>query len=191
MTSHPLSKYSPEEETLIRRLVAERKLSASQIAHRVNRGRDHDCQVTRNAVIGKVRRMGLYLSANPSGGAWSRKSNAPRVKKPAAPYELPGSLARKALTAFEGSDRFSFKVQAPKPRRSDVEPHRVGMRFIDCLPDRFTPSRCRAPVDLSPHGQKGGPDMVCCGILTEPGKSTCEHCSARLVDRSQDRKAAA
>ncbi|PSM18239.1 GcrA family cell cycle regulator [Nitratireductor sp. StC3] len=191
MTSHPLSRYSPEEETLIRRLVAERKLSASQIAHQVNRGRDDDRKLTRNAVIGKVRRMGLYLSANPSGGAWSRKSNAPRVKKPAAPYELPGSLARKALTTFEGSDRFSFKVPAPKRKIIDGEPHRVGMRFIDCLPDRFTPPRCRMPVDLSPDGQKGGLDMVCCGILTEPGKSTCEHCSARLVDRSQDRRAAA
>ena len=180
--------------------------SASQIAAHFE-GR------SRNAIVGIVQRnarlKAIGFRNKPNGHRGGRpkkagtvmpprgvKTNArlpgvPASPKSPAPYQLPGRLAVRASEFSPVADTFfRFRTTAPRrPAWDGIEPHTVGMRFLDCLPDANHPARCRVPLDLTTGGDTG-PDMLVCGEMVEPGRSSCPRCQSRLFDRSRERKAA-
>lgn len=155
-------------------------LSASQIAGELG-------GVTRNAVIGKVHRLGL------SGRAKSTSSSAkPRRARPAAtgsatpkrPAQQPQSVGATALKA----DFAPAPAVAPKPA---VEP------VADLVPISqrasiltLTERTCKWPI-----GDPSTDDFYFCGRTSDAGVPYCaHHCKIAyqpLADRRRDRKVVA
>ena len=130
-------------------------LSASQIAGRLG-------HVTRNAVIGKVHRLGLQSRVTKA-----RKKNAPRRATPrdSKTYDNNGlSRKRKTLTA---SNRYTIGVGNPRlvaepmPMPTPTEMDIPRIKFAD-----VTDALCKWIVTTS------GPAM-CCGDTSVPNKPYC------------------
>jgi len=146
-------------------------LSASQIAAELG-------NITRNAVIGKVHRLGL------SGRAKSSASSAPRQRKarPASHMVRVSRPAMRGNTAL--AQAFEMEV-APDPVAFDnVIP--MGQR---CNLLELTESTCRWPI-----GDPGAQDFFFCGGKPLTGLPYCAH-HARVAyqpasDRRRDRRAA-
>lgn len=140
-------------------------LSASQIAGQLG-------GVTRNAVIGKARRLGLRDDGRP------RRPHAPRVPCAPRPARLAASLgvisqtiksgggASKAARAFRSTNFDAPRSDKRHPLRDLPRPRRIVSPADATPPDAS--SRC-ALIDLQsfscrfPHGDPGEPDFVFCG----------------------------
>ena len=124
-------------------------LSASQIAAELG-------GITRNAVIGKVHRLGL------SGRAKSPSSAAPRPRKPRAP-----GMMRLARPTMRGNTALAPMYE------QDVEPEPELVENIIPIGQRCTllelnEEKCHWPV-----GDPGQPDFYFCGGKTNTGTPYC------------------
>lgn len=145
--------------------------SASQIAKRLG-------NVTRNAVIGKVHRLGLSGRATPSRPV----KRPPRLARP-----KPQHVARQTGTSSAAPSQNTPQETAPVPviREVNVEPQRLpngDMVTVMTVKD----SMCKWPV-----GDPADPAFGFCGHATHEGAPYCtEH--ARLAfqpARKRERKA--
>jgi GcrA cell cycle regulator len=127
-------------------------LSASQIAGELG-------GITRNAVIGKVHRLGL------SGRAKSPTSAAPRPRKP-RPH---AQMLRVSRPSLRGNTALAhaFELEAePEPEPIDnVIPLGQRRTLLE-----LTEETCRWPI-----GDPGSPDFFFCGGQTIAGLPYCTH----------------
>ena len=124
-------------------------LSASQIAAELG-------GITRNAVIGKVHRLGL------SGRAKSPTSAAPRPRKPRPPGMM--RLARPAMRGNTAlAPMYEQDVEAEPEMVENIIP--IGQR---CTLLELNEEKCHWPV-----GDPGQPDFYFCGGKTNTGTPYC------------------
>jgi GcrA cell cycle regulator len=152
-------------------------LSASQIAGELG-------SVTRNAVIGKVHRLGL------SGRAKTPSSSAPRPRKavrsaPSAPPRpsMPASRGNTALKPRPAPEMMPDLHVEPLPEFDNVVP--MGER---CTIMELKESSCRWPI-----GDPGKDEFRYCGARSSTGMPYCAY-HARIAyqpvaDRRRDRRA--
>ena len=143
--------WTDERVELLKKLWTE-GLSASQIAAELG-------GITRNAVIGKVHRLGL------SGRAKSPSSAAPRPRKPRAP----GHMMRLSRPSMRGNTALAPMYEA------DVEPEPELIENIIPLGQRCTllelsESKCRWPI-----GDPGSAEFFFCGGAPLDGLPYCNY----------------
>jgi GcrA cell cycle regulator len=142
-------------------------LSASQIAAELG-------GITRNAVIGKVHRLGL------SGRAKSPSSTAPRQRKARAPSHM----MRMPRANIRGNTALAYELEAEaEPEMIDnVIP--IGQRRTIL---ELTEETCRWPI-----GDPGSTEFFFCGGQTVTGLPYCSHHSRvayqPVADRRRDRR---
>lgn len=124
-------------------------LSASQIANQLG-------GITRNAVIGKVHRLGL----GPIGGGRASNPLAGRLQK----VGLPTPPARPKLKVFSPTQ--VVEVSPPRPPLVEI-PERAFSPLKACEPVPFASPGCKWPVS----GE--GADMLCCGAKREEDGPYC------------------
>jgi GcrA cell cycle regulator len=146
-------------------------LSASQIAAELG-------GITRNAVIGKVHRLGL------SGRAKTPSSSLPRPRKPRAPSQIFRSMraARRGNTALATHPVYEVEAEPEPELLENVIP--IGQR---CSILELTEDKCHWPI-----GDPGHPDFFFCGGKTLIGMPYCGY-HARVAyqpaaDRRRDRR---
>ena len=126
-------------------------LSASQIAAELG-------GITRNAVIGKVHRLGL------SGRAKSPSSSAPRPRKPRAP-----GMMRLSRPSMRGNTALAPMYEAdlePEPELiENISP--IGQR---CSLLELNDSKCRWPI-----GDPGSAEFFFCGGAPVEGLPYCNY----------------
>jgi len=144
-------------------------LSASQIAAELG-------GITRNAVIGKVHRLGL------SGRAKSPSSAAPRPRKPRAPGMM--RLARPTMRGNTALAPIYEQDVEPEPELvENIIP--IGQR---CSLLELNDSKCRWPI-----GDPGSAEFFFCGGAPVEGLPYCSYHSRvayqPAADRRRDRRA--
>jgi GcrA cell cycle regulator len=148
-------------------------LSASQIATKIG-------GVTRNAVIGKVHRLGL------SGRGKTKTSSPQRPRKPARAPNVPASIALAAPR--------SNVVLAPVPAALalDPEPETVLEEVAVPLSERVTIMDLRESMCRWPMGDPTKPEFRFCGARSGGGLPYCTHHSRiayqPVADRKRDRR---
>ncbi|MFC7398160.1 GcrA family cell cycle regulator [Chelatococcus sp. GCM10030263] len=173
----PSITWSDERVELLRKLWSE-GLSASQIAAELG-------GITRNAVIGKVHRLGL------SGRAKAAGATTPRPRKPirppgqqSHPAAGPHTRGNTALAAQPSAEAAPLPVYAPAPREDVVVPMSERVTIME-----LRESMCRWPL-----GDPTSPDFRFCGARSIVGLPYCPHHSRiayqPVADRRRDRKRA-
>lgn len=150
--------WNDERVELLKRLWAE-GLSASQIASRLG-------GVTRNAVIGKVHRLGL------SGRVTSSRSSSPRPRRVQAPrqHRAPSLLfGTRGNVALKPSYQEEIEAQ-PAPVEELYIPPEERATILT-----LKESMCRWPI-----GDPGEEEFYFCGRKTSGSVPYCEH-HARLA----------
>jgi GcrA cell cycle regulator len=164
--------WTDERVELLKKLWGE-GLSASQIAGELG-------GITRNAVIGKVHRLGL------SGRAKSvaTPSVAPRPRKPRAPSH--------PLTTFRvaGNTALAPVMEAAEP---DVAPEpvvelKLVPKVSDFACERVTIMELRESMCRWPIGDPGREDFRFCGSRSCSGSPYCEHHAQIAYQPSSDRR---
>jgi len=138
--------WTDERVELLKKLWAE-GLSASQIAAELG-------GITRNAVIGKVHRLGL------SGRAKSPSTAAPRPRKPRS-----SGMIRVSRPAIRGNTALAYDYDIepdPQPIENVIP---IGQR---CSLLELNDEKCHWPV-----GDPGQPDFYFCGGKTGTGIPYC------------------
>lgn len=183
--------WSDERVALLKKLWEEGR-SASQIAAEIG-------GVSRNAVIGKVHRLGLSgrIKAGSSATAKSRAkpAAAPRPRDVASPAVADGEranagpIARKPAPKVEPAAPRSFAqaMQGRVETRAPREPARAEGEHVTIMDLRE--GMCRWPL-----GDPTSPDFRFCGAGAHIGMPYCQH-HAQIAyqpsaDRRRDRKAA-
>lgn len=161
--------WTDERVELLTKLWAE-GLSASQIAGRMG-------GVTRNAVIGKVHRLGLSGRATPSR---SPRPRSRRTRQPTHPSQA---------TQFRSSGNAALQADMDASPEVEVEPEAQPIREVDIPPgERATiltlnESTCRWPI-----GDPGAEDFYFCGRRPNQGMPYCEHHARMAYQPLQDRR---
>jgi GcrA cell cycle regulator len=127
-------------------------LSASQIAGELG-------GITRNAVIGKVHRLGL------SGRAKAPSSSVPRQRKPRAPSQMfraPRTMMR-GNTALAQMPSYDYDPEPEPELIENIIP--MGQR---CTLLELDQEKCHWPI-----GDPGQPDFFFCGGKTNAGTPYC------------------
>ncbi|MDJ1158014.1 GcrA family cell cycle regulator [Chelatococcus sp. SYSU_G07232] len=175
--SDPSQTWSDERVELLRKLWSD-GLSASQIAAELG-------GVTRNAVIGKVHRLGLSGRAKSPTPAASRPRT--KVTRPPShpmshgnPTAVRGNVALAASAAPEAEPEVE---EAPAPRENVVVP----------LSERVTIMELREFMCRWPMGDPTSAEFRFCGAKSVTGLPYCSY-HARIAyqpatDRKRDRKA--
>lgn len=154
--------WTDERVELLKKLWSE-GLSASQIAGRLG-------NVTRNAVIGKVHRLGL------SGRATTARSR-PRPRRPVAPkrprpqYKQPGNAVLRSL--YQGEN------ETYEPPAEEFEIPLAERKYLQDLEE----NSCRWPI-----GDPQLPEFHFCNKNKVPGLPYCEHHSRRSFQPPSTRK---
>jgi GcrA cell cycle regulator len=166
--------WTDERVEQLKKLWGEDGLSASQIAAELG-------GITRNAVIGKVHRLGL------SGRAKAPSSAVPRQRKPRATSQFRTArpvargntaLARHALAYME----IEAEVESEPELLDNVIP--IGQR---CTILQLTDATCHWPI-----GDPSAADFFFCGGKSVSSMPYCAyHCrmAYQPVDRRRDRRA--
>lgn len=160
--SHPWT--LPERVEALKRMWAE-GLSCSTIAGRLSQMCPNEPPVTRNAVIGKVNRLGLEQ----------------RARKPAKPRPRPSLpvLARPA----------HWTPQVPALRQIAPEPQPDPIRLLDIPKGErvtllmLTEKTCRWPM-----GDPGSEDFFFCGTQPKTGLPYCEYHSRIAYETVYERR---
>ena len=144
--------WTDERVELLKKLWSD-GLSASQIAGELG-------GITRNAVIGKVHRLGL------SGRAKTPSSSVPRPRKPRAPSTFSRSSSRPAM---RGNTALAHAMPALEMEMEvDSEPEMIdniipmGQR---CTILQLTEATCHWPI-----GDPGSPEFFFCGGKSLPSQ---------------------
>lgn len=172
--------WNDERVELLKKLWSE-GLSASQIAAELG-------NITRNAVIGKVHRLGLSGRAKsvPTSPARQRTKTA----RPETPAQHPGSGAQPPLT--HGNTALAVQPEEefePAPAPAPVAADNVVTMAPRCTIMNLTESTCRWPI-----GEPGTDGFYFCGGRSITGMPYCTQ-HARLAyqpvqDRRRDRRLA-
>ena len=144
--------WSDDRVDMLAKLWAE-GLSASQIAAALGGG------VTRNAVIGKVHRLGLSGRAKAGGAAVQRPSKAPPAAAAVPTPESLRAVAREAETrasAGPAEETWADDAAIPLSQRVSILELRDSM--------------CRWPI-----GDPSKPDFAFCGARSVTGLPYCAH----------------
>lgn len=146
-------------------------LSASQIAAELG-------GITRNAVIGKVHRLGL------SGRAKAPSSTAPRPRKPRAASQMfraPRPMMR-GNTALATMPAYDYEPEPEPEVVENIIP--IGQR---CTLLELNDDKCHWPI-----GDPGQPDFFFCGGKTNTGVPYCGYHSRvayqPVTDRRRDKR---
>ena len=163
--------WTDERVDLLKRLWAE-GLSASQIAAELGGG------ISRNAVIGKVHRLGLSGRVKPAAAL------APaRPRKPRAP-----SHPLTTVFAVHGNAALAH-VPAPEPL---AQPLVEVVRAPELVPlecERVTIMELRECMCRWPIGDPSREEFRFCGSRTAPGVSYCTHHTSIAYQPAFDRRA--
>jgi GcrA cell cycle regulator len=158
--------WTDERVDLLKKLWGE-GLSASQIAAELG-------GITRNAVIGKVHRLGL------SGRAKTPASSAPRQRKARQPHML--RVARPAVrgnTALAHAYAYDIDVEAEPEPIENIIPMGQRRTLLELKEDT-----CRWPI-----GDPAGPDFFFCGGKPVTGLPYCSyHCRIAYQPASERRR---
>jgi len=174
--------WSDERVDLLKKLWGEGQ-SASQIAKELG-------GVTRNAVIGKVHRLGL---SNRNGGA-APASEPPakpdpkpaaatpppeeaEPKKPAAPAATPAPEAPAATPVSSRADRIVPAGQPlpPQPSTNEIDPKALAkVSEIEKKAKRLSLMELTARTCKWPVGDPATEDFWFCGLPVQSGKPYCE-----------------
>jgi GcrA cell cycle regulator len=169
--------WTEERIDLLRRLWSE-GLSASQIATEIG-------GVTRNAVIGKVHRLGLSGRGKAAAAAAAPQRPRKATRAPSAPAPLAQAESRPEA------------VSAPTPQPQVVEAEVEDAHEEVALPmsERVTIMDLRESMCRWPMGDPTKPEFRFCGARAVTGLPYCSH-HARVAyqpvaDRKRDRRIAA
>ena len=160
--------WPPERVELLKKLWAE-GLTASQVAARLGDG------ITRNAVIGKVHRLGL------SGRQSVQRSSAPRPRRPRQPSHPGRPAAGQAAAALKPETR-------PQPR---PEPEPQPIRLVEMPKSErvsilmLSDKTCRWPL-----GDPGSDDFCFCGHTPKAGLPYCDYHASLAYQPLHDRRRA-
>ncbi|CAM5773966.1 GcrA family cell cycle regulator [Bosea minatitlanensis] len=169
--------WTEERVELLKKLWSD-GLSASQIAAELG-------NVTRNAVIGKVHRLGLSGRAKSAAAPAAARSAAPR-KAPARAPSLPaggGAAAPRSAQAlaphFAPAAAVEIEAeQAPLPSEDVVIP----------FSDRVTIMELREYMCRWPMGDPTSPDFRFCGARSQTGLPYCSYHSRIAYQPAADRR---
>jgi GcrA cell cycle regulator len=173
--------WTDQRVELLKKLWAD-GLSASQIAAEIG-------NVTRNAVIGKVHRLGLSGRAKTPPKANATSAVQARPRKPSRPPSAPASIVPEAPNNV---------VVAPIVQRQSVveaRPDRTGHDDVAIpMSERVTIMDLRESMCRWPMGDPTRSDFRFCGARCTPGIPYCTH-HARIAyqpvaDRKRDRRLA-
>jgi GcrA cell cycle regulator len=167
--------WTDERVEILKKLWAD-GLSASQIAAEIG-------GVTRNAVIGKVHRLGL------SGRAQSKGSNTQRPRKATRAPSAPVSIARPLRQALPLNSAPVIEAEEPEEISIDTDDD-VLIPFSE----RVTIMDLREFMCRWPMGDPTKPEFRFCGARSSAGLPYCAH-HARIAyqpvaDRKRDRRLA-
>lgn len=143
-------------------------LSASQIAAELG-------NVTRNAVIGKVHRLGL------SGRAKSPSSAAPRPRKPRPAQQM----VRMPRPVARGNTALAHSYDV------DVEPDPIAVDNVIPMSQRLTLVELNDATCHWPVGDPASTDFYFCGGKALAGLPYCAHHSRIAYQPASDRRRAA
>jgi GcrA cell cycle regulator len=143
-------------------------LSASQIAAELG-------NVTRNAVIGKVHRLGL------SGRAKSPSSAAPRPRKPRPAQQM----VRMPRPVARGNTALAHNYDV------DVEPDPIAVDNVIPMSQRLTLVELNDATCHWPVGDPASTDFYFCGGKALAGLPYCAHHSRIAYQPASDRRRAA
>ena len=151
MQSRDAQTWSDDRVELLKKLWGD-GLSASQIAAELG-------GITRNAVIGKVHRLGL------SGRAKAPSSSVPRQRKPRAPAQMfrPARPMVRGNTALAASPAYDYDPEPEPEPIENIIP--IGQR---CTLLELDQEKCHWPI-----GDPGQPDFFFCGGKTGTGVPYC------------------
>lgn len=166
--------WTDERVELLKKLWSE-GLSASQIASELS-------EVTRNAVIGKVHRLGLSGRAKTAPAAVRPRANpgdkpAGRPEAPGARPQRPATIGNTALAA--DLDEAPEEAPAPAPKAVD----NVVSMTQGCTIMQLTESTCRWPL-----GEPGTDSFHFCGGRSNPGMPYCATHARMAYQPVQDRR---
>ena len=145
-------------------------LSASQIANRLG-------GVTRNAVIGKVHRLGL------SGRVTPNRASRPRISKPRQPSH-PGRI-----NTYRSAGATALKAEAIAEKSALPEPEPSPLREVEIPPGEratiltLSEKTCRWPI-----GDPSADDFHFCGRNPTANMPYCEHHCQIAYQPIQDRR---
>lgn len=161
--------WTDERVELLKKLWAE-GLSASQIANQLG-------GVTRNAVIGKVHRLGLSGRTTTSRAKAPRTRRRPAHSQPRARPQLRthGNVALKPTFDPEAEEEYEL---APAPIKELVIPVNERASILT-----LTETKCRWPI-----GDPGDEDFHFCGRYCDVGVSYCEYHSQIAYQPAQSRR---
>jgi len=160
--------WTDERVELLRKLWLDGK-SASQIAAELENG------ITRNAVIGKVHRLGLSGRAKVAGATTPR----PRPRPPA----LRQPMVRPCTPMTRGATALAFELQ-PIQRR-EAEPIED---IVASLAESVTIMELRESMCRWPLGDPTTAEFRFCGSKSDAGGSYCRHHSRLAYQPPQDRR---
>jgi len=173
--------WTEERVETLKRMWAEGQ-SASQIAKELG-------GVTRNAVIGKVHRLGL---SNRAGGTPSATTAKPAAKeKPAKPAKPVRPAAKKAESAPEAPAEAAAETPAPTPARKPIIPagqplppqpsaNEISPEALETVREVEKTAKKLTLMELTertckwPIGDPATEDFWFCGLPVQQGKPYCE-----------------
>jgi GcrA cell cycle regulator len=135
-----------------------RGLSATQVGKEMS--------ITRNAVIGKVHRLGLERWLKPKSQEERDVVRSEQRRKKNEHERLKRKLGER-----KSNTRRRKKMQK-QPKVGPVFEGFIGIPFADLRPfSKHAPNQCRY-IPAEPPG----PDYLACGSATAEGEAYCEHC---------------
>lgn len=166
--------WTDERVEVLKKMWGEGK-SASQIAKELG-------GVTRNAVIGKVHRLGL---SNRSGGAGTAKAaakeKAPAKPKPAGKTKAPSTPERTSpLAPAKVIPRPKLVVTAgqplpPQPSANEISPEALAsVREVEKKAKKLSVMELTERTCKWPVGDPATEDFWFCGLPVQAGKPYCE-----------------
>ncbi|MEQ8898249.1 MAG: GcrA family cell cycle regulator [Roseovarius sp.] len=179
--------WSDERVEKLKKMWAEGQ-SASQIAKELG-------GVTRNAVIGKVHRLGLSNRNGSGGGAASEPAPKPKPAAAAKPRNKPKPAAKPAprpeakpdLTAEEPAEAASVPASRakaiipagqplpPQPSANEIDPEALAkVSEVEKKAKRLTLMELTERTCKWPVGDPATEDFWFCGLPVQSGKPYCE-----------------
>ncbi|MCP8941081.1 GcrA cell cycle regulator [Alsobacter sp. SYSU M60028] len=172
--------WTDERVELLKRLWNQ-GLSASQIAGELGAG------VTRNAVIGKVHRLGLSGRAKSPAPAAARPRKATRA--PSHPMSHGAHQGGGGGGGVRGNLALSSKpAVAPSPMVYVAPTPRPEVEVVVPMSERVTIMELRESMCRWPHGDPTSPEFRFCGAKSPPGTPYCGYHAQIAYQPSVDRR---
>jgi GcrA cell cycle regulator len=168
--------WTDERVELLKKMWSEGQ-SASQIAKELG-------SVTRNAVIGKVHRLGLSNRAGAPPAKAPEKAEPKPAPKPAEAVPAPEARAEKpAAPSPAGQSQVPARPKIvpagqplpPQPSANEISPEALAsVREVEKKAKRITLMELTERTCKWPIGDPATEDFWFCGLAVQPGKPYCE-----------------